>query len=115
MNDDKQSTIGIIGLGLMGQAFAQRLRGDDFTVLGWNREPGRCIAASSVEEVIEKCGRMLVSLPDSYVVRDVLRPLAFRPGQIILDTSTGSPGHAEALSTELARRGVIYASRHHVL
>jgi 3-hydroxyisobutyrate dehydrogenase-like beta-hydroxyacid dehydrogenase len=100
--------IGIIGIGLMGQALAAQLRAAGFSVIGWDREPARCMDAASAEEVITRCERVMVSLPDSYVVRDVLRPLPCRPGQIVLDTTTGHPEHAAELGAELAQRGVVY-------
>ena len=102
------TNLGIIGLGLMGQALVEKLRQAGFGVVGYDREPSRCIDATRAEDVITRCERILVSLPDSYVVRDVLRPLPLRAGQIILDTSTGNPEHAASLGEELGRRGVIY-------
>lgn len=100
--------LGIIGLGLMGQALAAKLHEAGFTIVGFDRDPSRCLDATRAEDVIDRCERILVSLPDSYVVRDVLRPLPLRAGQIILDTSTGNPEHATSLGEELGRRGVIY-------
>jgi 3-hydroxyisobutyrate dehydrogenase-like beta-hydroxyacid dehydrogenase len=102
------SPLGIIGIGLMGQALAECLRGAGFEVIGWDRDPARSLDAGSAEEVITRCQRVLVSLPDSLVVQEVLRPLPFRAGQIILDTTTGHPEHAASLGAELAEKGVSY-------
>ncbi len=103
-----RKTIGIIGMGLMGQAFAERLRGAGFSVAGWDRDATRCADATSADDVLARCDRVLVSLPDSYVVRDVLRAASVRDGQIILDTSTGDPDHGVALGAELAKHGALY-------
>jgi 3-hydroxyisobutyrate dehydrogenase-like beta-hydroxyacid dehydrogenase len=109
-------TVGLIGLGLMGSALAERLLRAGFSVTGWDidssqraafsKSGGR--AAGDAAEIVAGHPRVLLSLPDLEVVRRVLRGVeaVLRKGQIIIDTSTGDPEQTEAVGRELAARGV---------
>ncbi len=101
-------TIGLIGVGLMGSAVAQRLGVAGFTVLGWDRDATRCQGAATAHEVFTQCRRILISLPTYDVVNEVLHLASLRQGQILIDTSTGDPAQAEALGRDLAAKGVAY-------
>jgi 3-hydroxyisobutyrate dehydrogenase-like beta-hydroxyacid dehydrogenase len=101
--------IGLIGVGLLGQALAEAITQQGFTVVGWDRDPDRCRGATSAAEVFEKCTRILLCLPTYRDSRQVLDAAPLRPGHLIADISTGSPADAEALGTELATREVHYA------
>ncbi len=110
--------VGLIGLGLMGQAFAQRLLAAGWEVLGFDVAPacrqrarrlGVRVTRSSTA-VFAACDRVLLSLPTLRETEAVLteaRP-ALRPHQFILDTTTGEPEHAEAIHARLATHGVRY-------
>lgn len=110
--------VGLIGVGLLGSALAERLVGAGFGVLGADVDPDRLDAlgrlggdvAADASEVIGSCDRVILSLPTSEVVRAVIERVgaALRPGSTIIDTTTGSPGDAEALGVRLAARGVAY-------
>lgn len=110
--------VGLIGVGLMGQALAERLQSAARTVVGWDVAPAQRnalgqlggTAAGSAPEVFAGCERVILSLPEYDVVAGVLREAdaALRPGQILIDTSTGSPEQAAALGRTLAGRGVAY-------
>ena len=73
-----QQLIGIIGLGLMGQAFGKRLNLSGFSTLGLDLNPERCVefgkerCASSVIELSERCQTIVLCLFDSSQIRDVL-------------------------------------------
>lgn len=110
--------IGLIGLGLMGSALAERLLAAGFPVTGWDISPKARGAfqgrggqpAASNAEVFTRCDRILLSLPDSKITRAVLRESVGlgRAGQIIADTTTGDPRDAVALSRRLAPTGATY-------
>jgi len=109
---------GLIGLGLMGTAFARRLRAAGWEVTGFDVAPACRSRAKKLgvriarnhAAVFTACDRVLLSLPTlretEFVLRDA-RP-ALRPGHLILDTTTGEPEQAEALHHRLAARGVRY-------
>jgi 3-hydroxyisobutyrate dehydrogenase-like beta-hydroxyacid dehydrogenase len=110
--------VGLIGLGLMGSAFADRLSARGFRVVGYDCDPARCrtlearggYVASDAASVLRDCDRVLLSLPDSRVVQSVLAEADrhLRPGQLMIDTTTGSPPDAAALGHRLCDRGVSY-------
>ena len=110
--------IGLIGLGLMGLAMAERLTAAGFFVIGWDIAPKQRAAlqkcggqpATSNAEVFAQCDRILLSLPESRTVRAVLREATstLRYGHIIADTSTGDPQDALCLSRQLTPLGVTY-------
>jgi 3-hydroxyisobutyrate dehydrogenase-like beta-hydroxyacid dehydrogenase len=110
--------IGLVGLGLMGMALAERLLGGGFEIWGYDidprrndlfREPGGR-PASGTAEIAAGCRRILLSLPDSDVVRAVLAQMSpsLAPGQIVIDTSTGDPDQAAATGRRLAEGGIGY-------
>jgi len=110
--------VGLIGLGLMGMALAERLRDGGFNLWGYDIDPGRndLLAASGgkpvarAADVASACGRILLSLPDSDVVEAVLAELgpSLVAGRIVIDTSTGDPERAVATGRRLAERDVCY-------
>jgi 3-hydroxyisobutyrate dehydrogenase-like beta-hydroxyacid dehydrogenase len=110
--------VGLVGLGLMGMALAERLCSGRFGVWGYDIDPARnnLLAAAggkvatSVADIASACTRILLSLPDSDVVESVLADMgsSLVAGRIILDTSTGDPQRAMAVGRRLAERGVCY-------
>ena len=76
---DQQIT-GVIGLGLMGSALAQRLLASQYSVLGYDIGPSRCEVIAAIggsvaagpADVASQCGRVLLSLPTTDVVESVL-------------------------------------------
>lgn len=110
--------VGLIGLGLMGSAFARRLLARGMDVVGFDLEPARRDEfarlggkpAADSAEVLRRCPRVILSLPSHREVGTLLRDHNphLRPGQIVIDTTTGDPEHAEAMAAELGARGVAY-------
>lgn len=113
-----EPAVGLIGVGLLGTALAERFRASGLRVLGFDREPQRLealealggTAARSAGEVVRGCPRIVLSLPTSAVVAAVLREVKgeFRPGQVVIDTTTGAPGDAAEAGRLLAGLGVGY-------
>jgi 3-hydroxyisobutyrate dehydrogenase-like beta-hydroxyacid dehydrogenase len=110
--------IGVIGLGLMGSALAERLLGAGHRVMGWDIDPGRIQAlrergsevAKDARQVFSGCRRVILSLPSHREVSDVIQeagPLLTR-GLTILDTTTGDPASTEELARSLGARGIIW-------
>jgi len=111
--------VGIVGMGLMGQAFITNMRKSQIAVQGFDIDPGRmeqlraqggqpvespAAAAQGVDYVV-------TSLPNSEVARAVmLSPdgiaAGAREGLIVCDTTTARPEDSERLASDLAERGV---------
>lgn len=107
--------IGIIGLGLMGTAFAERFLDAGWQVRVWNRsrdKAARLLDRGAVwsEHPLAECDRVLVSLYTSDVVRQVLAAMRsdWRAGVLIVDTTTGEPDQTVALGQTMADAGMTY-------
>ncbi|MCA9043655.1 MAG: NAD(P)-dependent oxidoreductase [Planctomycetaceae bacterium] len=92
----KTDCVGLIGVGLLGSAIAQRLTnaGKQVTVFDLDRSRlTRFDAASSAAEVVEKCDTVILSLPDSNAVAKVIDEIrsALRAESVVIDTTTGDP------------------------
>ena len=97
--------LGLIGLGLMGSALADRLLGAGQPVIGWDIDPERRAAlrerggaiGRDAPEVFSSCSRVLLSLPSHREVGDVVRAAGatLSRGLTIIDTTTGDPARAE--------------------
>ena len=90
--------VGMIGLGLMGTAITERLLEAGYAVWVYNRtrqkaEPLVARGARWSDNPLTVCDRVLISLYTTDTVEEVLDRLAdgLRPGQILIDTTTGSP------------------------
>jgi len=111
--------IGLIGLGLMGQAMALRLVTANHHVSGYDlKQEARMQAAATGVDIQEdapaiarKTRLILLSLLTSDDRRTLLWGAqsladAFRPGTVILDTTTGRPEDIEQDSRRLATAGI---------
>jgi 3-hydroxyisobutyrate dehydrogenase-like beta-hydroxyacid dehydrogenase len=111
-------TIGLVGVGLLGTALAERFLGAGFAVVGFDVNPERCAAlarlggrpAASASEIARCCSRLVLSLPSTPIVEAVLQELAphLSAGLYLVDTTTGDPERTAVLGAELDRRGVLY-------
>jgi 3-hydroxyisobutyrate dehydrogenase-like beta-hydroxyacid dehydrogenase len=111
--------IGFIGLGLMGSRLVRRLYASDWRIQAWNRSPrpaeslrrdGVAIAAS-IADLVAGSDVILSSLTNDEAVQAVYFDgqgvfSALRPGQIVLEMSTISPGLSRRLHQQAAGRGV---------
>ena len=110
--------VGLIGVGLLGTALAERLGRAGYQVIGFDVDSSRldCLrqsggrTASSAEQIASQSSRLVLSLPDSQVVREVIDRItgSLAADSIVLDTTTGAPDAAESLGTELAQRQIAY-------
>jgi 3-hydroxyisobutyrate dehydrogenase-like beta-hydroxyacid dehydrogenase len=114
----EREQIGLVGLGLMGSAMAERVLARGFAVLGYDIDPA-CLAGlvsrggragASAAQLAASCRRIILSLPNSDAVQTVLEQLEpqLRPGQVIMDTTTGCPEVAVAAGHRLAGHRVAY-------
>ncbi|MGB0596097.1 MAG: NAD(P)-dependent oxidoreductase [Rubripirellula sp.] len=114
----KTKAVGLIGVGLLGSALANRLIKNGFRVHGFDtnesqrealRQSGG-IACDSAAEVVQGCEEVFLSLPNSDAVLSLVRQFRgqFVPNQIVVDTTTGDPRQMVAVGQALADLGVSY-------
>ena len=116
-----EETVGLVGIGLVGTALAERLLSHGSGVVGYDIVPEKCEqlerlggeAATAPAEVGSRARRVLLSLLTSGVVREVIKGrgglLEAEPlPALIVDTTTGDPAQTEAIAADLADRGIGY-------
>lgn len=115
MSQTITKTVGVIGLGLMGTAITRRLLQLGYQPLVWNRSADKAmplldLGARWSDNPLADCDRILVSLFSSDIVAEVLKDMlqAARPGQFIIDTTTGEPADVIRLGQRLTGLGVHY-------
>ncbi len=120
MNEPRNdsSTVGLIGIGLLGTAIAERLIAAGFHVIGFDNDDRqidgfRSLGGHAVDSgaaVAKRCARIVLSLPDSDIVRSVIIDLSpkLATATTIIDTTTGDPGATVQLAKRLAMQGVAY-------
>lgn len=110
--------VGIIGLGLLGSAMAERLTERGLAPIGFDMNSerrddaaGRGVAVvQAVDDVLESCELILLSLPNGDIVDKLLAEVGdkLRAGRTIIDTTTAAPEQMIAHAELLKPRGVGY-------
>ncbi|MCP4644642.1 MAG: NAD(P)-dependent oxidoreductase [bacterium] len=113
------STIGLVGLGLVGKAVAGRLTAAGHDVIGCDtvesaRDAARGMGVHVVDSpsrVMAECGTVLLSLPDSAAVTQVLwgpggLAETVRPNVTVVDTTTTRPSETVEHGRRLGEKGV---------
>jgi 3-hydroxyisobutyrate dehydrogenase-like beta-hydroxyacid dehydrogenase len=123
MNFNDHKKIGIIGLGLMGTAFTERLLEHGSQVFVWNRtkekaDPLLVLGAHWSDNPLADCERVIISLYTSDIVSSVVQLMlaGLQTGQqtenlrgkILIDTTTGNPEQSAAMYARLATLGIQY-------
>lgn len=109
--------VGIVGLGLVGSALAERLLAGDWKVSGYDLQASQNAvleelggeSLTSAIEVARSCDTILLSLPTSDIaaaVVDEIKP--HLAGTIVLDTTTGQPDAMAKMGQHLAKIGCDY-------
>lgn len=110
------STVGFVGIGIMGSGMSRNLVAAGFDVLVWNRTAAKAEAiegatvASSPREIADRCDDILVCVSDSPDVEAVVRGedgivAGLRPGTLVVDHSTISPRVTRELADEVTAAG----------
>lgn len=101
--------VGVIGVGLLGSALADRFLAAGAEVIVYDTEPSRvapyasraasAVAAAAFGEFVVLC------LPDSRISAAVLDEIApvLTPQRILVDTTTGAPAEMEAMGRRVPR------------
>jgi 3-hydroxyisobutyrate dehydrogenase-like beta-hydroxyacid dehydrogenase len=114
-SNDAKKPIGVVGLGLMGNAITERLLAAGYPVAVWNRSPQKAepfLGSGAVwsDNPFRDCDRVIICLYSSDVVAQVIELM--QPGlhasQIVIDATTGEPDDCIAMAKKLAPLGVHY-------
>lgn len=109
--------IGMIGLGLLGSALAERFLKSGIEVIGFDvsdeararlvQSGGQAVENST--DVFKTADTVLLSLPNSSIVGNLLQEVAaLLPGKTIIDTTTGDPEASATLGQRLKAIGTTY-------
>jgi 3-hydroxyisobutyrate dehydrogenase-like beta-hydroxyacid dehydrogenase len=112
-------TVGVVGLGLLGQAFVSRLLGAGFKVVGFDIDRAKNTklaqlggrAAASVGDLARRCDPIVVAVFSTDQVEDVIeRELLPAAGEgsakIVLCASTCDPERIARLAERVGKRGL---------
>jgi 3-hydroxyisobutyrate dehydrogenase-like beta-hydroxyacid dehydrogenase len=113
--------VGIVGMGLMGQAFIQNMRKSQFMVQGFDLDPRRVdqlreLGGHPVDtpaDAAKDVDCLIVSVPTSDISREVSLGAngiaeGAAEGLYVCDTTTARPEDSESLFADLAERGIRY-------
>ena len=117
MNANRQ--VGVIGLGLLGSAIAERLIGAGFRPHGFDIDPATRavferrggVFAQSLAEIATLCDPLILAVynteqVEAVVERGILSAVGRRSGQIVLCASTCDPDRVAALAQRMASKGL---------
>ena len=105
--DLSRATVGVIGLGPIGQAVARRLRGFGSRVLGWNRTPRKVEGVELVElDTLFSAADVVTvhtaATPETHHLVNAQRLASMQDGAILINTARGAIVDESALISELS-------------
>jgi glyoxylate reductase len=108
------ATLGIIGLGEIGQAVARRAAGFDMRVLAWNRSPREVpgVENVSLEELLLRSDFVSIHVAlteDTHNLLDAEKIAMMKPGAVLVNTARGGIVDEAALAAALSG-GHLYAA-----
>ena len=113
-----RTAVGLIGVGLLGQALASRLLGAGIAVVGIDRDPAKNDklaqlggqAALSIADLARRCGPIVLAVFSTKEVEEVveqeLLPVLEGSDRIVLCASTCDPDRIAALAARVAGCGL---------
>jgi 3-hydroxyisobutyrate dehydrogenase len=110
--------VGFIGLGAIGTPMARHVA-QAFDTVVWNRTTAKAgafardhgaTAAATSSELVAACAVVITCLPTSKEVAAVIAAAgdAWRPGQLLIDATSGDPAGSRGNAATLATRGVAF-------
>jgi 3-hydroxyisobutyrate dehydrogenase-like beta-hydroxyacid dehydrogenase len=119
MGNRVTSKIGLVGLGLVGTAMAERLLTEQFEVIGFDIAPAKRKhleelggkAVDNPAQMAEQTDRIILSLPNTEIVLKVVEGPdgileAKTLPRYIIDTTTGDPEETAALAQRLKEKDI---------
>jgi 3-hydroxyisobutyrate dehydrogenase-like beta-hydroxyacid dehydrogenase len=114
-----RAPLGLIGIGLLGQAFAHRLLGAGFEVVGFDIDPAKRaklaelggLPALSVADLAQRCDPIVLAVfstdqVEAVIESELLPAMGDGSGKIVLVASTCDPDRIAALGERVATRGL---------
>ena len=109
-------SVAFLGLGCLGQPMAANLlrAGVPLTVHNRTRTKEEVLAAQGAQRAatpaaaVTEAAVVMLCLSDDAAVVEVLSAAPLRPGALVIDTSTISPGTSRRLAQQLQHQGVAY-------
>lgn len=115
------TTLGFVGLGLMGVPMCRRLLAAGHLLTVWNRSPDKCgslhaagaSVAANLGELVRGCDIVMLCLANDEAVQAVWQAedgirAQLRPGQLLVDFSSTSPALTRQLAQQAAERGAAW-------
>jgi len=112
------TTIGVLGLGNLGRAIAERLAAVGHPLVAWNRTPSKTAGLDATQaatpgDVARSADVLLINVRDSVAVQRVLAAddgllAAARPGALVIDTTTNRADDVLGFHAACVARGVAY-------
>lgn len=107
--------IGIVGLGLMGAALAERLAGAGMAVIGFDIAPDKCAQfgnhriAASTGDLASRCHALVLAVYDSAQVAAIVAELESCPARPpLICTTTCAPDEIERIASRAASAGFAF-------
>jgi 3-hydroxyisobutyrate dehydrogenase-like beta-hydroxyacid dehydrogenase len=113
--------VGLIGIGLMGEAFAHRLVGAGLSVIGFDIDPAKTArlvalggrAGSSIADVARRCNPIVLAVfstdeVEQVVEAGILPALGQSSGKVVLCASTCDPDRIAAIGARAVGRGLAF-------
>src|SRR5260221_10550064 len=113
----RDTPVGVIGLGLMGPALAERLVGAGIAVTGFDIDPNRCDKlsnpsgkiAASASDLAGQSHTIVIAVYDSAQVDALLGELEKSPARpALICTTTCAPGEIERIAARAASAGFTF-------
>src|SRR6195256_2610308 len=114
-----RNPVGLIGVGLLGQALAHRLLGAGLEVIGFDVDPAKNVrfaelggrAAASIADVAKRCEPIVLAVfstdqVEQVIEGELLPALGERSGKTVLCASTCDPDRVAALGERVAACGL---------
>ena len=113
-----RNPVGVIGIGLLGQAFVHRLRGAGFEIMGFDVDAAKNAKLAelggrpaSVGDLARRCDPIVLAVfstdqVEDVIERELLPVLGNGSGKVVLCASTCDPDRIAALGERVARRGL---------
>jgi putative dehydrogenase len=113
------ASVGVIGVGLMGEVFAKRLRDAGFAVIGYDIDPAKtarlaaigATPAGSIAELARAVDSILLAVfnteqAEQAVEQGILPAVGDGSGKVVMCASTCDPDRIAALAERVAPRGL---------